>query len=201
MGFLRDGIGMGQHGAWFAQPEAELTEHALALANPDGDAVPLLNPGTECFSIPDVPTQTNLPGRVAQNLIHRLPLFFRQASGPSWSFPLQQSRQTISFKTTDPILHRSWCIAQKMCHLRAGHALGYQKHSMETVIVARFFRAANLILQSENDGGRVRNGKWFHSSMKPQPHRYAQLLMSSRFTNRVPTPRREPADCNGCVLM
>jgi hypothetical protein len=169
MGFLRHGIGMGQRGAWFAQPEAELTEHALALANPDGDAVPLLNPGTECFSIPEVPTQTNLPRRVAQNLIHRLPLFFRQASGPSRSFPLQQSRQTISFKTTDPILHRSWCIAQKMCHLRAGHALGYQQHSMETVIVARFFRAANLILQSENDRGRVCNGKWFHSSMKPQP--------------------------------
>jgi hypothetical protein len=47
------------------------------------------------------------------------------------------------------------------------------------MIVARFFRAANLILQSENDGGRVRNGKWFHSSMKPQSHHYTQLLMSS----------------------
>jgi hypothetical protein len=35
------------------------------------------------------------------------------------------------------------------------------------MIVARFFRAANLILQSENDGGRVGNRKWFHSSMKP----------------------------------
>jgi hypothetical protein len=49
---------------------------------------------------------------------------------------------------------------------------------METMIVARFFRTADLILQTENDGGRVGNGKWFHSSMKPQIHRYAQLLMS-----------------------
>jgi hypothetical protein len=47
------------------------------------------------------------------------------------------------------------------------------------MIVARFLRAANLILQSENDRGRVLNGKWVHSSMKPQSHRYAQLLMSS----------------------
>jgi hypothetical protein len=46
-----------------------------------------------------------------------------------------------------------------MSHFRTGHTLGYQKHSMETVIVARFFRAADLILQSENDGGRVGNGK------------------------------------------
>jgi hypothetical protein len=168
MCFLHNRIGMGQRGSWLAQPEAELTEHTLALANPDGNAIPLLNPGTECFSVPQVPAQTNLPWRVAQNLIHPLQLFFRQASGPSRSFSLQQSRQTVSFKTTDPIFHRSWRIAQKMCHLRAGHTLGYQKHSMETVIVARFFRAANLILQSENDRGRVRNGKWFHSSMKPQ---------------------------------
>ena len=49
---------------------------------------------------------------------------------------------------------------------------------METMIVARFFRTADLILQTENDGGRVGNGKWFHSSMKPQIHHYAQLLMS-----------------------
>jgi len=169
MCFLHNGIGMGQRGAWFTQPKAELPEHTLALPNTDSNAVPLLNPGTECFSTPEVPTQTNLPGRVAQNLIHRLQLFFRQASGPSRSFSLQQSGQAVSFKTTHPIFHRSWRIAQKVCHLRAGHTLGYQQHTMETVIVARFFRAANLILQSGNDRGRVRNGKWFHPSMKPQP--------------------------------
>jgi hypothetical protein len=81
---------MGQSGAWFAQPEAQLTEHPLALANPDGNSVPLLNPGTECFSIPEVPAQTNLPRRIAQNLIHRRPLFFRQASGSPLSLPLRQ---------------------------------------------------------------------------------------------------------------
>jgi hypothetical protein len=36
------------------------------------------------------------------------------------------------------------------------------------MIVARFLRAANLILQSENDRGRVRRGQWFHYSMKSQ---------------------------------
>jgi hypothetical protein len=57
MGFLYRGISMGQGGAWFAQPEAQLTEHPLALTNPEGNAVPLLNPRTECFSIPEVPAQ------------------------------------------------------------------------------------------------------------------------------------------------
>jgi hypothetical protein len=44
------------------------------------------------------------------------------------------------------------------------------------VIIARFFRAANLILQSENDRGRVSNGKWFHPSMKPQPYTMRNYL-------------------------
>jgi hypothetical protein len=168
MCFLQYGIGFGLRGSWFGQPEAELTEHTLALANTHDDAISLLDPRTECFSVPDVSAQTDLPWRVAQDLIDSLQLFFRQTSGPSRSFPFQQSSQTVSFKTTDPILHRPWRIAQKTGHLRTGHTLGYQKHSMETMIVARFFRTANLILQSENDGGRVGDGKWFHYSMKPK---------------------------------
>ena len=77
MCFLHCGIRLGQRRPWFTQAEAELTKHALALANSDGDAVPLLNPATQCFSIPDIPAQTNRSGRVAQNLIHRLQLSFR----------------------------------------------------------------------------------------------------------------------------
>jgi len=178
MGFLQCGTGLGQRGSWLAQPKTELTEHPLALADPDGNAIPLLNPGTERFAIPQVPAQTNLPRRVTQDSIHPCQLFFGQASRPSRSFPLQQSCQTVSFKTTHPILHRPWPIAQKMGHLRTGHTLGDQEHPMETMIVARFFRTANLILQTEDNGGRVDNGKWFHPSMKPHIPRYAQLLMS-----------------------
>jgi hypothetical protein len=100
MCFLNCGIGLGQSGSWLAQTEAELTKHTLALANPDGNAIPLLNPGTECFSVPQVPAQSNLPRRVTQDSIHPFQLFFRQTSGPPRSFALQQSRQTVSYKTT-----------------------------------------------------------------------------------------------------
>ena len=89
MRFLHGGIGLGQRGSWLAQAEAELTEHTLALANPDGHAIPLLNPGAEGLSVPEIPAQANLPWRVAQDSIHPGPLLIRQASGPSRSFPLQ----------------------------------------------------------------------------------------------------------------
>ena len=38
MRFLKLRIGLSQRGSWFAQAEAELTEHTLALTYPDGDA-------------------------------------------------------------------------------------------------------------------------------------------------------------------
>ena len=61
MYFLHCGVGLDQSGSWLAQSKTELTEHTLALANSDDDAIPLLDPGTEGFSIPQVPTQTHLP--------------------------------------------------------------------------------------------------------------------------------------------
>jgi len=168
MGFLQLGIGLRQRRSRFTQAEAELTEHTLTLANPYGDAVFLLNPSAQCFSIPDVSAQARLSRRAAQNSIHRFHLFFRQASGSSRSFSLQQSRQTVAFKTADPILHRPWRIPEQARHLRAGHALCDQKQPMKTMIISRFFRAANLVLESEYDRGRVGNLEWFHSSMKPR---------------------------------
>jgi hypothetical protein len=35
------------------------------------------------------------------------------------------------------------------------------------VIVSRFLRPANLILQPQNHGIGIGNAKWFHPSMKP----------------------------------
>jgi len=168
MGFLKLGIGLSQRRSRFTQAEAELTEHTLALAYPDVDVVFLLNPSAECFSIPDVSAQASFPWRLAQNSIHRFHLFFRQAAGPSRSFAFQQSRQTVSFKATDPILHRPWRIPEQARHLRAGHALCDQKQPMKTMIIPRLFRTANLVLESEDDCGRIGNLEWFHSSMKPR---------------------------------
>ncbi len=64
MCFLQFGIRLGQCGPRFAQPEAQLTEHPLALADPDADTVLLLNPSTECFSIPEVSAQASTPPTV-----------------------------------------------------------------------------------------------------------------------------------------
>jgi hypothetical protein len=39
---------------------------------------------------------------------------------------------------------------------------------MKPVIIARFFRTTNLVLQSQNHNPGISNLKWSHDYMKPQ---------------------------------
>jgi hypothetical protein len=39
---------------------------------------------------------------------------------------------------------------------------------MEAVIIARFFRPPNLVLQAEDHSSGISNLQWFHAYMKPQ---------------------------------
>jgi hypothetical protein len=54
--------------------------------------------------------------------------------------------------------------------------LGHQQHPMQPVIIARFFRAANLVLQSQNHRFGISNLEWSHASMKPQILRIRNYL-------------------------
>jgi hypothetical protein len=54
--------------------------------------------------------------------------------------------------------------------------LCHQQDSMEPVIVARFFRTANLVLQSPNHSLGISNSQWSHVYMKPQVSRIRNYL-------------------------
>src|SRR6266851_4677025 len=157
-------IGMGNHGARLAQPKAPLPEEALTLPHPQA----LLDPGTQRFSIPQRAAQAEVARSLAQRLVHFLQLRLAQTSGTPRALPFAQPRQTPFLKTSDPIFHRSRSIPQQPADLRTGHALGHQQHPMEPVIIARFFRTPNFILQSENDRLGISNLEWSHASMKPR---------------------------------
>src|ERR1700747_209904 len=49
----------------------------------------------------------------------------------------------------DPILHRAWRISQESRHFRAGHALCHQQDAVQAVIVTRFLRALDFLLQAK----------------------------------------------------
>jgi len=167
MRLLQFQIGVANQRARFAQPKAKLSNHPLALAHTQMNAVALPDPNPEGLPVPQGPRQPNLALRAVQHCLHLLELRFAQALGPSGSRPFHQPGQTPFFKMSNPILHRPWGIPQESTHLRAAHPLSHQQHPVKTVIVARFLRTTNLISKSKNHGSRIGDGKWFHAPMKP----------------------------------
>ena len=113
---------------------------------------------------------TCLTGHPTQDRVDFLDLLLVQASRPPGPITFQQSSQPHLFKRMDPILNRSRRVPQQCGRFRARQTLRHEQHTVQSMIVARFFRSSDLVLQSENDRGRVRNAEWSHSSIRPQPH-------------------------------
>ena len=167
MRLLTFGIGVGNQGARLAQPETPLPKQALALTHSQANPALPLDPGTQSFSVPQRTSQAEIARRATQHRIDFPQLQPVQTLGASGTFPLHQSGEPSGLKASNPIFYRSWGISQNLTDLGTGHPLGNQQHSMQPVIIARFFRATNLILQSQNDACSIRNLQWFHVSMKP----------------------------------
>ena len=171
-------VSVGDQGPRFAQPEAELPEHPLALANAQVDVEVLLHPSTQGLPVPKGSRQDHLTGSVAEHGINLLPLLFTEPPGPPGSVSFQQSGQTSFFQAMHPILHRAPAIAQQSRHLGTSHPLSYQQYPVQPMIVTRIFRTTDLILKSQHHSFGIANLQWFHVLMKPQLLTMPQLLMS-----------------------
>ena len=168
MRFLSFGVCLRYGWARLAKPKAQLPEQSLALPHPQVDSILAFDPRRQRLSVPQVPAETRLSRHVAQNRVDLLELLFTQTPWPPGAFPLQQASQTHFFELVHPILDTSRRVTQQPGSFRARHALGHEQHAVKPMVIARFFRASDLILQSENNGGGVRDAEWSHSYMRSQ---------------------------------
>jgi hypothetical protein len=161
-------IGVGDQRAGFAQSKAPLPEQPLALPDPQMDLETLLDPSAQGFAIPQCATQPQVARRLAQGPIDLPELRFAQSSWASRTLPFGQPCQTVGFKTPNPILDGARSVAQQTSDFRAPRSLGHQEDPMETVIIARFLRTANLVLQAQYHRSSIIDLQWSHVDMKPQ---------------------------------
>ena len=161
-------IGLGHLGPRSAQPETQLAEQTLTLPHPQLDPIFLLDPRRQRLAVPQIPAQTQLTRHPVQRRVDFLELLFTEAPRTAGSLSLAQAGQTFLFKTAYPILDRSWCVAQQSRHFRTGHPLRDQQYAVQAMVIPRFLRSSDLILQSQHNGGGIRNAKWSHSSMRSQ---------------------------------
>ena len=161
-------IRMGNQRAGLAQPKAPLPEQTLALTHPQVDLEALLDPGAQRFPVPQCAGQAQVARSLAQSSVHLPQLGLAQTPRTPRAWPLGQPGQTLCFKPPDPVLHRARGVPEQAADFWTGCALGHQQHPMEPVIVARFFRTANLVLQSQDHSLGIGDLKWSHTYMKPQ---------------------------------
>ena len=170
---------MGNQGPGFAQAKAPLPKQSLALTHLQVDLEALLDPGAQCFPIPQRAGQTQVARGLAQGPVYFPQLRIAQTSGTPGALPFGQPGQTSFLEPSDPIFHRARRVSQQPADLGTGHALGHQQHPMKPVIIARFFRTANLVLQSQNDRLGIRNLEWSHDCMKQQIFKMRNYLRRS----------------------
>ncbi len=167
MRLLQNRVGVGKQGPRLAQPEAELSKHPLALTHAQPNPVTPCEPNLEGLAVPQRSAQADLARRTAQHRLHLLELRLAQALRSSGSRPFHQPGQTALLEMSNPIFDRPRGVSQKLADLWAGHPLRHEQHPVQAVIVARFFRTAYLVLESQNHRIGISNGEWFHPPMKP----------------------------------
>ena len=152
---------------WFTEPEAQRPEEALTLTDTQMHRELLLDEGGQRLAVPEVRRDAYRLGRLSECTANDLQLFGSQARWPARPLFLLQTSQAILAIGAYPVLVSARGIAQRRCCLAAGHALGHEQNSMESVIIAGFVGAVDFVLESQNGQGGVRDGQRLHTNMKP----------------------------------
>ena len=156
---LRLGIGMGDQWAWFTQAEPQLPKEPLALANLQRQVKLLHQECGERLAVPDSAVcHTGLDRRLSQSLLNQLHLRVVQPTRATGSLAFCQSGKTTLIKAPNPVFHRSGRIPKQPGDFRTGRSLGHQQDAMQSMVVPRFFRAANLVLHCQNHVFTIRYG-------------------------------------------
>jgi hypothetical protein len=162
-------IRMGEEGARLAQAKAQLPEKPLALTHPQADAISLLDPRRQGLPIPDLSLQASVFWTAAHSLSDLIELLAIEPPRSAWPRRIDQARQALLVEAMDPILDGARRIAQQMAHFTATHTLGHQQQAVQPVVVSRFLRTTDLVLQRQDHGLGIRNLEFPHAKRVPSP--------------------------------
>ncbi|MFZ0451186.1 MAG: hypothetical protein WAL98_18265 [Desulfatiglandaceae bacterium] len=108
----------------------------MALANPQGHPIPLLDELGQPFAIPQTSCDPYRLRILSQNRPDFLHLFIAQSTGTANSFSFNKTGQTSLFEAMDQIFNCSGRIPQKTADLRTAHPLGHHQYTMEAVVIS-----------------------------------------------------------------
>jgi hypothetical protein len=113
---------------WFAETKAKLPEQTLALPHAQVDTPSLLDELSQRLAIPQIASQTEIPGRLSQGGIDFRKLALTQPPRTSRTFPLHQPSESLLFESVHPAGNGSGRIAQQFRNMATAHPLSHQQH-------------------------------------------------------------------------
>src|SRR3990172_4193533 len=161
------GIGLGDQGPGLAPPEAELTEQALTLPDPQAKAVRLAQMVAEELAIPEVLAVPQVAGPA--------PKVPRDASSRGRVHPgrtppprsFLQAGEAALLETAHPVLDAARAVSQDPGRFMATEPPRHQQHAVQAVVIAGFLRPHNLLLQRDPHQVRIGNFQSAHGRLLP----------------------------------
>ena len=150
MRFLPRGIRLGNQWSRLAQTKTELAKQSLTLADTELDGILLFYPCCQALAVPEIGPHSCITGFPSQHAIDFLNLGCTQPGRTPRPLSFGQSGQPLFLKAADPILDGSRRITEKASYFGTCHPLRHQEHTMQPMVISRFLRTLNLLLQPEH---------------------------------------------------
>jgi hypothetical protein len=182
---LRFWVGFGDKWTGLAASESHLPENPLTLPHPQVDRTRFLQVMGQQLTVPEVLAITILPGRLTQCLFQPRPLRAGNARRSARALPVQQSPKPIPIEPMHPPLDRHRVLAKILGHMVTAESVADQQNPMQTVIISRFFRALNFLLQGHLHDFVIVNLQLAHNTVpalapqefpKPSPNVNTNML-------------------------
>ncbi len=174
-------VGTSDHGSRFSQSKAQLVKESLTLANPHHNLLGLLNMIRQKLSIPEILGVPKLPRRSSQIPIHDLQLLRRQSPTAPRFFMIFQTAESMGLKPLNPPLNSHWMMPKQLSHFIAGPSPTNKQYSMKTMIVTRFLRTKDFILQCDFHNLWVSNFQTSHGASLLNPIIHEECDYSNYF--------------------
>jgi hypothetical protein len=148
----------------FAESEVQTVKHPLALSSAQVNPAGPIQMMSEQLAIPEVLRVAELAGRLPKVAVRPRQLHRRESRRATQPFAFLQPGETVLLKSAHPTLHRGGILPQPIGRLVTVEALADEQQAVQAMVVARFRRAENLLLQRHPHDLNIGNLQLSHGS-------------------------------------
>src|SRR5574337_111837 len=162
---LRYKVSVSNHWPGFTSAKPELTKQTLALTYSKINLLSFSQMMAKKLSVPKILLIPKFTGGTSQIFLKNITDFFCYCAWPARFIHVFEALKTALFKTAHPILDGTRAVFKKIGHFIATKTRTHQQNTMKTMIVPRFVRPKNLLLDCYLHYIRIFDFKFAHTHL------------------------------------